>query len=208
MAARCSALFLQAKSMVNSENESELVESLRLAVSNEDADGLERQTYDLESQLMETGYFPANLFHELLPIFTLPEFLAMEGSFVLVRLFAYNFSYLTEEQQNELLETLEKSYASFTDFTSCLLIAEMIGESYGGERGLQTLRRLKRSKEDMPRSMVPHGLEYFVKKSSDPQLSRLAFNELLQMKSDPSQDVRDEVGTSLQQLKKYGWSEA
>lgn len=194
--------------MVNSENESELIEALRLAVSNQDQDGLERQAYDLESHLMEAGYFSASLFHELRRILTLPEFLAMEGSFVLLRLFAYNFTYLTEEQESELLETLEKTYGSFTDFTSCFLIAEMIGESYGGERALQTLRRLKLSKEEMPRSMVPHGLEYFIKKSSDPQLTRLAFNELLKMKSDPSEDVRDEVRTSLAQLKKYGWSDA
>jgi hypothetical protein len=189
----------------NPEDESALIEALRGAVLRGDQESLQKQTYDLDTHLMEAGYFSPNLFQELLKIIALPEFLALEGSFVLLRVIEYGFDYLTEDQKTKLLEALEESYASFTDFTSCFQIAEIIGESYGGERGLQTLRRLKRSKADMPRSMVPHGLEYFIKKSSDPQLARQAFNELMQMKSDPSDDVRDEVNTSLAQLKRRGW---
>ena len=189
----------------NPENESALIEALRGAVSKGDQGNLEKQTYDLDTHLMEAGNFSANLFQELLRIIALPEFLAMEGSFVLLRVIEYGFEYLSEEQKTKLLEVLEESYSSFTDFTSCFQIAEIIGESYGGERGLQTLRRLKTSKADIPRSMVPHGLEYFIKHSGDPELSRQAFNELMLMKSDPSDDVRDEVNTSLVQLKKHGW---
>ena len=185
--------------------EKELIEAIRQAVLKGDQDSLSKQTYDLDSHLMEVGYFSADLFEGLMDIIALPEFLSMEGSFVLVKIFEDGVNYLNEEQKTALLDVLERFYDSFTDFTSCFLISEIIGESYGDERALQTLRRLKTSKVEMPRSMVPHGLEYFVKKSSDPHLAQLACNELLQMKSDPSEDVRDEVSTSLAQLKKHGW---
>ena len=189
--------------MVNQEKE--LIEAIRQAVLKGDEDSLKQQTFELDSHLTEVGSFSVDLFQELLRIIALPEFLNLDGSYVLLKIFEYSFDYLSEEQKTELLQTLEAVYDSFTDFTSCFLISEIIGELYGDERALQTLRRLKTTKAEMPRSMVPHGLEYFVKKSSNPQLAGLAFNELMQMKSDPSEDVRDEVSTSLAQLKKHGW---
>ncbi len=62
---------------------------------------------------------------------------------------------------------LEANYEAFADSTSYLLNSEIIGESNCDEPTLQTLRRLKESKADVPRSMVPHGFEYFVKKCGD-----------------------------------------
>jgi len=185
--------------------ETKLIEAVHQAVLKGDEGGLQKHTYDLDLYLMEVGYFPADLFHEFVQIIALPEFRAMEGSFALLKIIEYGFDYLNEEQKSALLEVFENSYASFADFTSCFLIAEIIAESYGGERALETFRRLKTSKADMPRSMVPHGLEYLVKETSEPEIARQAFNELLQMKSDVSEDVRDEVDTSLAQLKKHGW---
>jgi hypothetical protein len=185
--------------------EKELIAALRQAVSSGDEEGLQKHTYDLDSHLMEVGHFTPDLFQEFVQIIALPEFRAMEGSFALLKIVEFGFDYLNDEQKSALLETFEKFYESFADFTTCFLISEIIAESYGGQRAVETFRRLKTSKTDMPRSMIPHGLEYLVKKTNEPEIARQAFNELLQMKSDVSEDVRNEVDTSMAQLKKHGW---
>ena len=158
--------------------EKELIAALRQAVSSGDEDSLQKHTYDLDSHLMEVGYFPLDLFQEFVQIIALPEFRAMEGSFVLLKIIEFGFDYLNDEQKSALLETFENFYASFADFTSCFLISEIIAESYGGQRALETFRRLKTSKADMPRSMVPHGLEYPGQKTNEPQIARQALQRV------------------------------
>lgn len=190
---------------MHSPDEMRIIEALRRAVLSGNGDRLREEAYNLDTQLLKVGYFSPTLFKELMKIISLHEFLIMEGSFVLLKVFQDSLDYLTEDQKVELLGVLGANYDALTDPTSCFLISEIVGESYCDKRALQTLRRLKESKTDVPRSMVPHGLEYFIKKCGDRELARLAFNELLQMRSDPSESVRDEVITSLKQLSRHGW---
>jgi hypothetical protein len=192
-------------SMLNQEDERGIIEALRGAVLSGNADRLKEEAYNLDSQLIKAGYFSPTLFKELTAIISLREFLIMEGSFVLLKVFQDSFDYLSEDQKVELLPVLEAHYEALADTTSGFLVSEIVGESYCDERALQTLRRFKNSKADVPRSLVPHGLEYFVKKCGDRALARLAFNELLHMRSDPSENVRDEVTTALKQLARHGW---
>lgn len=191
--------------MLNQEDERRIIEALRRAVVSRDGAQLGEEAYNLDTHLLKVGYFSPTLFRELMKIISLHEFLTMEGSFVLLKIFQDSFDYLNDDQKEELLRVLETCYEDLTDPTSCFLVSEIVGESYCDERALQTLRRLKESKADVPRSLVPHGLEYFTRKCGDRELARLAFNELLNMRSDPSDNVRDEVTTSLQQLARHGW---
>ena len=192
-------------SMLNLEDERKITEALRGAVLSRNGDRLKEEAYNLDSQLIKAGYFSPILFKGLTEIISLHEFLIMEGSFVLLKVFQDSFDYLSEDQKVELLSVLEAHYEALADTTSGFLVSEIVGESYCDERALQTLRRLTETKADVPRSLVPHGLEYFTRKCGDRELARLAFDALLQMKSDPSEDVRDEVITSLKQLARHGW---
>jgi hypothetical protein len=47
---------------------------------------------------------------------------------------------------------------------------------------------------------VPHGLEHIVRDSKDKNLSKKAYFELLQMKKDSCDRVRDEVNQSIYQI--------
>ena len=191
--------------MLSLEDERQIIDALRRAVVSTDGAQLGEEAYNLDTHLLKVGSFSPTLFRELMKIISLHEFLTMEGSFLLLKIFQDSFDYLTDDQKEELLRVLETCYEDLTEPTSCFLVSEIVGESYCDERALQTLRRLKESKADVPRSLVPHGLEYFTRKCGDRELARLAFNELLNMRSDPSDNVRDEVTTSLQQLARHGW---
>ena len=192
-------------SMLNLEDERKITEALRGAVLSRNGDRLKEEAYNLDSQLIKDGYFSAILFKELMDIISLQEFSIMDGSFVLLKVFQDGCDYLTDDQKADLLRVLEARYETLTDTTSCFLISEIVGESYCNERALQTLRHFKESKGEVPRSLAPHGLEYFIKKCKDRELAKKAFNELLNMRSDESENVRDEVTTSLQQLAGHGW---
>jgi hypothetical protein len=191
--------------MSSLEDELRIIEALGRAIQSGNGDQLREEAYNLDTQLINVGSFSPTLFKELIKLLTLHAFLTLEGSFPLLKIFQDSFDYLTEDQKDELLRVLEACYQDLTDPTSCFLVSEIVGESYCDERALETLRRLKATKADVPRSLVPHGLEYFARKCGERELARLAFNELLQMRSDPSENVRDEAITSLNQLTRHGW---
>jgi hypothetical protein len=192
-------------SMLSLEDEMRIIEALRRTVLSRNGEQLGEEAYNLDTHLLKVGYFSPTLFRELMKIISLHEFLTMEGSFLLLKVFQDSFDYLTEDQKEELLRVLETCYQDLTDSTSLFLVSEIVGESYCDERALETLRRLKASKADVPRSLVPHGLEYLTRKCGDRELATLAFNELLQMRSDLAENVRDEAITSLNQLARHGW---
>jgi len=191
--------------MSSLDEELRITEALGRAIQSGNSDQLREEAYNLDTHLINVGSFSPTLFKELMKTLSLHEFLTMEGSFTLLKIFQDSFDYLTDDQKGELLRMLETCYEDLTDPTSCFLVSEIVGGSYSDERALQTLRRLKESKADVPRSLVPHGFEYFTRKCGDRELARLAFNELLQMKSDPSENVRDEAITSSNQLARHGW---
>jgi hypothetical protein len=85
---------------------------------------------------------------------------------------------------------------------SWFLISVLLGEFFADEKAFQVLCRLKTLQAEGPRSLVPHGLEHIITGSGDKQLVRKAYTELLQMKNDPSEQVRDAVDDSLEIIKR------
>ncbi|MBE9115406.1 hypothetical protein IQ249_05780 [Lusitaniella coriacea LEGE 07157] len=77
------------------------------------------------------------------------------------------------------------------------MITELLGECFANEAALNTLCRLKNTKAETARALVPHGFQHFVTDSDDKKLVKKAYEELLQMKEDPSEKVRDEVNDFL-----------
>lgn len=192
------------KVSAETEDEKVLMEGLRRAISAGDAEGLAAQVYDLDTLLIHTGQFSDAVFEGLLDILAEPEFLGMDGSWHLLRLFENSWDYLTEGQRDRLLEAMEASYGEYADWTSCFVISEMLGRQYGDERALQAFGRLKRLRAHVPRSLLPHGLEHLVKGRRGDDVARRAFNELSGMRHDPSEQVREEVGAALARLAREG----
>jgi hypothetical protein len=111
-------------------------------------------------------------------------------------LFESDWGLFSEDQKCELAETLERAYEKFVDWTSCFVISELFGEYFMNERALQALIRLRNVKPEHARALVPHGLEHIIKGPVDKDLATRAYKVLLQMRADPSEEVREEVRLS------------
>lgn len=188
-----------------SADESAVLQRIRRAIRDADAGALAERVYDLDTLLLMCGYFSAPLFEELLAIIREPEFLKMEGSWQLLRLFENSWDYLSEEQRGELPAAMEASYGQFADWMACFVISEILGRQYADERALQSFSRLRKLGALNQRSLVPHGLEHIVKGSQDKDVARRAFDELSKMRADSSEQVRGEVDASLARLANMGW---
>ncbi len=188
-----------------SADERAVLQQIRRAISDGDAAALAERVYDLDTLLMMCGYFSAPLFAELLKIIEEPDFLKLEGSWQLLRLFENSWDYLSEEQRGELLAAMESSYGQFADWMACFVISEILGRQYADERALQSFSRLRKLGVLNQRSLVPHGLEHIVSGSRDKDVARRAFKELSNMRADSSEQVSDEVNASLARLANMGW---
>ncbi len=149
--------------------------------------------------------FPEEIFQMILSLLKRREILELEESRCLfVQVLMYNWEFLSEEQKERLLPALKDSYEKFEDWMSWFVIYEIIGEYYQDRRAFETLCSMKTLEKEGPRAFVSHGLEHIVQNESDEELSQEALAELLQMKNDPSEQVRYEVSISLQRLSNLG----
>jgi len=181
-----------------------LVEVLCFAVGNGNEALLDEYSghLDFAIGLLEGGV-PDWLFQALLALIQKPKFLQLEHVCNLLLVFDLNWPSFSELQQQKVLTTLEATYPAFSAWQSCIGITEFLGSSLSDERAFRALCRLKKVEAEMPRSFIPHGLEHIAKDCPDKNVARQALDELMQMRADPSQQVRAKVEESLARLAKH-----
>ena len=163
----------------------------------EDSKALRQHSHELNLWIIEQGDISESLFKALVSILGQGEFHGMSDSFYLIKVFEDNLEYLSAPQRAALLAEIENSYENFVDEASCLLMAELAAVLFADERSLQTLRHLRRAKNEMPRALVASGLEHFVRSCTDSNLVAQAKKELREMQADPSGLVQSEAAQSL-----------
>ena len=89
-------------------------------------------------------------------------------------------------------------------FTHLRKLTLILGECYANEEAFKILCRLKNIEAEEKRALIPHGFEHIVTDSHNRKLEQQAYEQLLAMKSDPSENVRDEVEISLQRIVNKG----
>jgi hypothetical protein len=186
-------------------NEQELQDVLKQAITTGNGEQLRDYSQEMELLAEDVDHFPPSSFDLILTLMLQQTFLEMEGSHGLLLLFEYTWAFLSDDQKDRLLPVLESTYGRFTDWLSWFVITELLGKYFGDDRALMVLHRLRALESEVPRSLVPQGLQHIVKSSSDKDLARRAYEELLQMKNDPSEEVRGEVDISLQILANRGY---
>jgi hypothetical protein len=170
------------------------------AIHSQDSKALKLHSHELNLWIIEQGDISESLFKVLVSILGQSEFHGMSDSFYLIKVFEDNFEYLSVPQRTALLAGIENSYENFVDETSCLLMAELVAALFADERSLQTLRRLRRAKDEMPRALIASGLEHFVRLCTDNNLVVQAKKELHEMQVDPSGLVQSEAAQSLSRI--------
>jgi hypothetical protein len=188
-------------------NEQELQNMLRQAITTGNSTQVRDYAEEMLLLIQDVDHFPKSSFDLILTLTTQQVFLEMEGSHELLLLFEHAWEFLSDDQKDRVLPVLENSYEQFADDLSWFVISELLGEYFRDDRALMALHRLRALEAEMPRSLVPHGLEHIVKSANDKALAKKAYEELLQMKSDPSEQVRSEVDISLQRLANRGYEQ-
>ncbi len=181
---------------------SELLDQVKKALHAGNEKLMEDIAYEVLTKVLEFGAFPESYFDALLSTLEDVGFLSAMGSWHLVKTFEENWEEMSEKQKATLLPALEASYERFADWMSCFVISGILGECYADERALSTLSRLMSCRREIPRSLIPHGLEHIALEAVDRRLATRAYQELTRMSADDSEVVRNEVNGSLSKIKR------
>ncbi|MEO0393900.1 MAG: hypothetical protein AAF213_11750 [Pseudomonadota bacterium] len=174
--------------------------ALQAAVTAGHGESFSDVVFDFGLDIMTRQVFPGEDFQVILAILRDRRLHGLKGAWNLMAVFNYEFEKLTQEQQDLLLQTLEDVHASYTDWHVPFFIAELIGQRYPTRQGLDALIRMRRTKNQIARAFVPHGLQNLVRFARDPALKHEATDQILAMRGDMSDQVRAEVEKAMAQL--------
>jgi len=152
-----------------------------------------------EGRSEDNQTFDARLFDYLLFLLQESDFLQAEGASNVLFLIEDDWSLLSSKQKEIILPELIRTYPLFKDPMAWFAIAELLGEYFADENAFRALQQLKNVKDEEPRSLVPMGFEQIVRHSSK-ELATRAFNEIIKMREDDSEQVRMEANISLNRL--------
>ncbi|MGC1245379.1 MAG: hypothetical protein WA865_04130 [Spirulinaceae cyanobacterium] len=182
-----------------------LGEAIEQAIESGEEMQMEECASAISTAIAGLSYFPNKYFNLVIQFLQEKRFLTSNGSWHLLSLlYSGNWEFISGEQKTRLLPLLETSYHSFTDWMARFVTTEMLGEYYANEEAFNILCRLKKIEAEEKRNLIPHGFEHIVTDSHNRELEKQAYEQLLDMKSDSSENVRDEVEISLQRIANQG----
>jgi len=183
---------------------------IRRAIEDGDGDRLESCVSKIatfcyrERASSDVGCFSDELIGLIVGVLECDKFLGMLGSYHLLLLIESDWALLSDAQQKILLAALEKAFPKFRDWMSCFVIAELMGEYYGGADGLAALCRLMNVKGQEARSLVPMGLWHVFANAQDNAVALKALSDLYEMANDSSDQVRSEALMFIERSRQEG----
>lgn len=167
------------------------------AISDKNIIGFEKCVNDLDNGLFGVNHFPSEVFELVISLLKQKNFLELDDSWHLLTFIEFNWELISSSQKDRLLLSLEIAYVKFKEWMGQFVISAMLGEYFANEQAFEVLCRLGISENEDLRYFIPHGFEHIIRDSNDKELSQKAYNHLLQMKSDPSEEVREQAENSL-----------
>lgn len=145
--------------------------------------------------------FPDDYYNFMVELFN-DKIFKLENSSSLPFFIMVEWNAFSEAQIEKLLPVLENSYEGFKDWMSQYLITGILGAKLADERAFNILLNLKNVENELPRSLVSHGLEELIRNTKEKMLADKAYAVLLEMRNDPSELVQDEVEEAIQNISK------
>lgn len=182
------------------------------SLDSNDLDGLIECKDDIQSYLFGMNSFPENLMEIIKNLFINKNFLSAEGSWHILMILFYEHEEISSEQWNGLLPCIEQSYYKFKDWMSCFALTEIIGDKFPTIESFNTLMKLGKNEDEdeLRRSYIPNALEGFVRYSSNQELRKEAYKNLIDMLSDSSNMVVNESLRSFKSIESIavetGWA--
>ena len=161
---------------------------------------LEFATFCSKECQPERDPFPEIVFQTILDMMGNCEFQRMEDSQELLMVFEYEWGRLSEDQKRRLLSSISAAYEMFSDWMSYFVLSELLGEFYCNEDSFEVLCELRRTSNEVARSLVPHGFEHIAEGAESSDLRRRGLEQLVSMKEDASPQVKNEVAEALSNL--------
>jgi hypothetical protein len=183
-----------------------LKKALNDAIRSANAIEFDKCCLTIDTEFLMSGFFPEVWFEFFLTFLDKKELLNLEkGPWRIFWIFKFNWNDLSNDQKKRMLAVLKRNYSLLKESQSHEEISSLLGEYFCNEAAFETLCRLSKIQEEVPRSSIPHGFEHIISGSKDiyldAYLAEMAWTELQRMKNDPSELVRNAVEFSLQQLK-------
>jgi hypothetical protein len=139
-------------------------------------------------------------FDELLALLEDPKFLALEDSWHLAYLTNDEWDLLTAEQRERLPAILVTAFDKYGNWMGAFVSAGILGDHYADQQGFAALRDLSKTANLHAGALVPHGLVYLVRATTDERLRASAIELLRDLTRSASGEVRDEAIIGLRDL--------
>lgn len=179
------------------------------AIESQDAAQLEEAVdevagYQFKEPSNDGATFPEEQMTVILQQLSNPKFWQMQGANHLLILLQFDWGTLTKSQKSTLISAIESAYGQFSDWMSCFVLSELLGKFYCNLEALTCLERLRLSSPEIPRSLLPMGLEHIVRYSEDALLREKALGALASYTADSSEKVCQEAADALARVTNVG----
>jgi hypothetical protein len=145
--------------------------------------------------------FDETIFSFILELFANEKFLTMEGAYSLLLIFEYDWASLALNQKQRLRTAIERTYCRFTDWMSCFVLTELLGEYYSDEAAFEILFKLKNSPvTGAHRTLLPMGFGQLARNTKDAALKGKSISELTKLAHDSSDEVQKEAREALDKI--------
>jgi hypothetical protein len=146
------------------------------------------------------GYVPSDIIGTICKMLTDSNVLQSPRSVDLLMYVESEWQRLTDEDRRVLLPLLVSAFGRLANPTSILLISDLLGMYYANEDAASSFEALIKTSSDIPRSLIPSGLEKLIVSTVDSNV-RTKANILLQgLLKDRYEPVIEETEDALARL--------
>ena len=144
--------------------------------------------------------FDDEVFDYILELLSDEQFLTVHITQSVILILHYDFNLLSSEQRGRVLIVMEHAYPFITYIVGIFLLAETMGKYYCDRNSLLSLERLVKHSPPAQRELAVMGIGYISRNKSDQSLAERAKALLLQMSTDPLDEVKYEALRCLARL--------
>jgi hypothetical protein len=171
---------------------------LESAVGRGDQPEITRIAGAIDNYVFDDNTFSPLLFTKMMLIMGSPQFLKLDNSIRIIKIFDYHLAYLNSGQKEQLFRVLEEILPNVKDNLSGFLAVELIAELWRDERSLLAFQQLtKTAKNEATIALIVHGLDWLAKKTESTKVRNHCAEELHKMAVHESGLVKGEAKAAL-----------
>jgi hypothetical protein len=137
--------------------------------------------------------YPEHLLGRILQLLQSPATIEHRNAHRLVRIIEYEWSNFSALQRREIRQVFELIFPHMADWLAQFVIVEILGDFDSDPEAFEVFDRLIVASSGTGRQLLPMGLDYVIRGSSDPSIHVRALSRLRVLAADSSPEVRQEA---------------